>query len=173
MSSHSSHHHQDVLLTQFSLHVHKRGIKPHSFHFILQKHIWCSHSVSFMTCIYPFPANDIHPCNFSFKAPNYLSPAKKYFRPIKIYKYSLLPNWPTVNACKPIKGTCAGLYINTSRLYTKYLSSDHWTCAFVCLFNSTESIQSCSHFGALNLSYTLISLSYLQVLIYTSVKWSM
>ena len=30
--SHSSHHHQEVLLAQFSLHVHKRRIKPHSFH---------------------------------------------------------------------------------------------------------------------------------------------
>ena len=36
---------------------------------------------------------------------------------------------------------------------------------------STESIQSCSHLGALNLSYTLPSLSY-QVLIFTWVKWS-
>ena len=47
----------------------------------------------------------------------------------------------------------------------------HWTCSFVCHFNSTESMQSCSHFGALNLSYTLPSLSY-QVLIFTWVKWS-
>ena len=38
-------------------------------------------------------------------------------------------------------------------------------------FNSTVSIQSCSHFGALNLSYTLPSLSY-QVFIFTRVKWS-
>ena len=28
----------------------------------------------------------------------------------------------------------------------------HWTCSFLCHFNSTWSIQSCSHFGALNLS---------------------
>ena len=51
------------------------------------------------------------------------------------------------------------------------LSTGHWTCSFVCHLNSTESIQSCSHFGALNLSYTLPSLSY-QVLIFTWVKWS-
>ena len=37
---------------------------------------------------------------------------------------------------------------------------------FACHFNSTESIQSCSHFGALNLWYTLPSLSY-QVIIFT------
>ena len=41
----------------------------------------------------------------------------------------------------------------------------------MCHFNSTVSIQSCSHFGELNLSYTLPSLSY-KVLIFTWVKWS-
>ena len=34
MSSQSSHHPQEVLLTQFSLYVHKGGLKPDSFHFI-------------------------------------------------------------------------------------------------------------------------------------------
>ena len=34
VSSHSSHHRQDVLLAQFSLYVHKGGLKPDSFHFI-------------------------------------------------------------------------------------------------------------------------------------------
>ena len=34
VSSHSSHHPQEVLLAQFSLHVHKGGLKPDSFHFI-------------------------------------------------------------------------------------------------------------------------------------------
>ena len=33
VSSQSSHHPQEVLLTQFSLHVHKGGLKPDSFHF--------------------------------------------------------------------------------------------------------------------------------------------
>ena len=33
VSSHSSHHPQDVLLAQFSLYVHKDGLKPDSFHF--------------------------------------------------------------------------------------------------------------------------------------------
>ena len=32
--SHSSHHPQKVLLVQFSLYVHKGGLKPYSFHFI-------------------------------------------------------------------------------------------------------------------------------------------
>ena len=32
--SHSSHHPQAVLLAQFSLYVHKSGLKPNSFHFI-------------------------------------------------------------------------------------------------------------------------------------------
>ena len=34
VSSHSSHHLQEVLLAQFSLDVHKCGLKPYSFHFI-------------------------------------------------------------------------------------------------------------------------------------------
>ena len=34
VSSQSSHHPQEVLLAQFSLYVHKGGLKPHSFHFI-------------------------------------------------------------------------------------------------------------------------------------------
>ena len=46
------------------------------------------------------------------------------------------------------------------------LPPGHWTCSFVCYLNSTENIQFCSHFGALNLSYILPSLSY-QVLIFT------
>ena len=36
VSSHSSHHPQEVLLAQFSLYVHKSGLKPDSFHFIKQ-----------------------------------------------------------------------------------------------------------------------------------------
>ena len=35
VSSQSSHHPQEVLLAQFSLYVHKGGVKPDSFHFIL------------------------------------------------------------------------------------------------------------------------------------------
>ena len=34
VSSQSSHHPQEVLLTQFSLYVHKGGLKPDSFHFM-------------------------------------------------------------------------------------------------------------------------------------------
>ena len=34
VSSQSSHHHQEVLLAQFSLYVHKGGLKPDSFHVI-------------------------------------------------------------------------------------------------------------------------------------------
>ena len=33
VSSHSSHHPQEVLLAQFSLYVRKGGLKPNSFHF--------------------------------------------------------------------------------------------------------------------------------------------
>ena len=34
VSSHSSHHPREVLLAQFSLYVHKGGLKPDSFHFL-------------------------------------------------------------------------------------------------------------------------------------------
>ena len=37
VSSQSSHHPQEVLLAQFSLYVHKSGLKPDSFHFIFQR----------------------------------------------------------------------------------------------------------------------------------------
>ena len=37
VSSQSSHHPQEVLLAQFSLYVHKGGLKPDSFHFISRR----------------------------------------------------------------------------------------------------------------------------------------
>ena len=36
VSSQSSHHPQEVLLAQFSLYVHKGGLKPDSFHFFIR-----------------------------------------------------------------------------------------------------------------------------------------
>ena len=39
VSSQSSHHPQEVLLAQFSLYVHKGGLKPDSFHFISFTHL--------------------------------------------------------------------------------------------------------------------------------------
>ena len=36
VSSHLSHHPQEVLLTQFSLYMHKGGLKPDSFHFVTE-----------------------------------------------------------------------------------------------------------------------------------------
>ena len=54
VSSQSSHHPQEVLLAQFSLYVHKGGLKPDSFHFIyfrttpFQLHIY---NECFPTCI--------------------------------------------------------------------------------------------------------------------------
>ena len=39
VSSQSSHHPQEVLVAQFSLYVHKGGLKPDSFHFISIKAI--------------------------------------------------------------------------------------------------------------------------------------
>ena len=40
VSSQSSHHPQEVLLAQFSLYVHKGGLKPDSFHFCLMCFTW-------------------------------------------------------------------------------------------------------------------------------------
>ena len=39
VSSQSSHHPQEVLLAQFSLYVHKGGLKPDSFHFCHLQHL--------------------------------------------------------------------------------------------------------------------------------------
>ena len=39
VSSQSSHHPQEVLLAQFSLYVHKGGLKPDSFHFYNRHHL--------------------------------------------------------------------------------------------------------------------------------------
>ena len=41
VSSPSSHHPQEVLLAQFSLYVHKGGLKPDSFHFISNMEVRC------------------------------------------------------------------------------------------------------------------------------------
>ena len=44
VSSQSSHHPQEVLLAQFSLYVHKGGLKPDSFHFFPHHNILASRS---------------------------------------------------------------------------------------------------------------------------------
>ena len=58
VSSQSSHHPQEVLLAQFSLYVHKGGLKPDSFHFMaengfqptLYNSVWSS-----LYVIWPYP----------------------------------------------------------------------------------------------------------------------
>ena len=53
VSSQSSHHPQEVLLAQFSLYVHKGGLKPDSFHFRQTiHHIIIKQYVNKITCIY-------------------------------------------------------------------------------------------------------------------------
>ena len=44
---------------------------------------------------------------------------------------------------------------------TVYFTPGHWTCSFVCHFNSTQSIQLCSNLGALSSSYIHITISVL------------
>ena len=46
VSSHSSHHPQEVLLAQFSLYVHKGGLKLDSLHFIFHEYITCIYTTS-------------------------------------------------------------------------------------------------------------------------------
>ena len=46
VSSHSSHHPQEVLLAQFSLYVHKGGLKPDSFHLFTTKGETVKHSIT-------------------------------------------------------------------------------------------------------------------------------
>ena len=61
VSSQSSHHPQEVLLAQFSLYVHKGGLKPDSFHFFFRSRpllksfagrrmVACSVSVDHCSC---------------------------------------------------------------------------------------------------------------------------
>ena len=61
--------------------------------------------------------------------------------------------------------------MSSLKTYQPTLHFTTWS-SLVCHLYSTESIQACSHFGALNLSHTFPSL-YFQVLIYTWVKWHM
>ena len=49
VSSHSSHHPQEVLLAQFSLYVHKGGLKPDSFHFFVTALTLLDLSAAFVT----------------------------------------------------------------------------------------------------------------------------
>ena len=49
VSSQTSHHPQEVLLAQFSLYVHKGGLKPDSFHFHLYTYLV---SIALFLCIY-------------------------------------------------------------------------------------------------------------------------
>ena len=50
VSSHLSHHPQDLLLAQFSLYVRKGGLKPHSFYFLLSS--LSSHIYQYTAIIY-------------------------------------------------------------------------------------------------------------------------
>ena len=51
VSSHSSHHPQEVLLAQFSLYVHKGGLKPDSFHFTRYRPTYCGRDSLIYTSI--------------------------------------------------------------------------------------------------------------------------
>ena len=61
VSSQSSHHPQEVLLAQFSLYVHKGGLKPDSFHFLLV----CIHTYLYFICIIFWRSYEINYCLLS------------------------------------------------------------------------------------------------------------
>ena len=78
VSSQSSHHPQEVLLAQFSLYVHKGGLKPDSFHFAAKI------SVSYRPCIenqwacWPYP---IQLCFWlMWRLTKGVAPRRKYFQ---------------------------------------------------------------------------------------------
>ena len=51
VSSHSSHHPQEVLLAQYSLYVNKCGLKTHSLHFVLKvKYVLNHWTMIYVTC---------------------------------------------------------------------------------------------------------------------------
>ena len=73
----SSHHPQEVLLAQFSLYVHKSGLKPDSFHFhfrLSRRHglflFKCSDSLVFTNNVLQFDKHPKHTQNFC----GYISP---------------------------------------------------------------------------------------------------
>ena len=61
VSSHSSHHPQEILLAQFSLYVHKGGLKPDSFHFIsILRMSWSDKENNVVVC-FNLSASACHP----------------------------------------------------------------------------------------------------------------
>ena len=66
VSSQSSHHPQKVLLAQFSLYVHKGGLKPDSFHFPLPPLLTASHKPN----VFHLLVRSIHELNCSFHNKN-------------------------------------------------------------------------------------------------------
>ena len=70
VSSQSSHHPQEVLLAQFSLYVHKGGLKPDSFHFFVKLLI--------VTAAGEFPYNNrSHGYEGSYPRERYIEETKK------------------------------------------------------------------------------------------------
>ena len=59
VSSQSSHHPHEVLLAQFSLYVHKGGLKPDSFHFIFESTLANREEIKKPCRVYPFCAQNV------------------------------------------------------------------------------------------------------------------
>ena len=65
VSSHSSHHHHEVLLAHFSLYVHKGGLKPHSFISFRYTPYWPICSMLRSMCVRPTYCPSILPPNLN------------------------------------------------------------------------------------------------------------
>ena len=78
VSSQSSHHPEEVLLAQFSLYVHKGGLKPDSFHFILFSVTVCSEQETIPTK----QTRDLDPMIYSILS--YINP---FARPLNHYDH--------------------------------------------------------------------------------------
>ena len=76
VSSHSSHHPREILLAQFSLYVHKSGLKPDSFHFFFYADNFVNYGPT-GHCAVPRCAALCCATKFSKRGPTKSSPAPK------------------------------------------------------------------------------------------------
>ena len=82
VSSQSSHHPQEIILAQFSLYVHKGGLKPDSFHFIRQYNL--INDIEYLPCALPW--KPLNMCIFTV----YESSCEKLYCFVAYYCFGLI-----------------------------------------------------------------------------------
>ena len=140
VSSQSSHHPQEVLLAQFSLYVHKGGLKPDSFHF----HFVLSWQWYYLIVL--APAN-MHACHARARKQARNSPIRENPLPANKKLNQCSPNighrlrrWPSI---EPALGQCivfAGIFPMQNRRDAWYYLRSRWcVLCFMCfvLFSSS------------------------------------